>query len=144
METMLGPVAHLLRFAEDIEEGAHVDPGVSLLRHGVEAVLTLAASMERDACMAGHEGPSSAETDELQYHIDKVTRFACAFGYDAVDEVGVLVIVLVCGIWKSSRCTNRRVSVLTSPCLFVCDDVHTRCTRSLHTLALCGTPLVCL
>ena len=29
---------------------------------------------------------------------------------------------------------------LTSPCLFVCDDVHTRCIRSSRTPALCGAP----
>lgn len=50
--------------------------------------------------MAGHEGPSSADADELQLQGDKVIQFACSLGFDEVDEVGVLVIMLVCGIWK--------------------------------------------
>ncbi|CAN0322620.1 unnamed protein product, partial [Ectocarpus fasciculatus] len=42
--------------------------------------------MDRDASMAGHEGPSSAEADELRHQGDKVIQFACALGFDAVDE----------------------------------------------------------
>ncbi|CAN0439265.1 unnamed protein product, partial [Ectocarpus sp. 12 AP-2014] len=85
-ETMIECAARLLRFADALEEGAHVDPRVSLLRYGVEAVVMLAGAMDRDASMAGHEGPSSADADELRHQGDKVIKFACALGFDAVDE----------------------------------------------------------
>jgi len=97
-ETMIEYAARLLRFADELEEGGH--PRASLLRHGVEAVLTLVGSIDRDASMAGHEGPSSTDADELRHQGDKVIQFACALGFDAVDEVGVLDIMLVCDIWK--------------------------------------------
>ena len=103
---MLECVARLLPFADELEEGAHVDPRVSLLRHAAEAVLTLASCIDRDASTAGHEGPSSADAEELHRQGDKVIQFACALGFDAVDEAGVLVIMLVCGIWKWSLCLS--------------------------------------
>ncbi|CAM9725977.1 unnamed protein product, partial [Ectocarpus sp. 13 AM-2016] len=85
-ETMIEYAARLLRFADELEEGADVDSRVSLLRHGVEAVLTLAGAIDRDSSTAGHEGPSSADADELRHQGDKVIQFACALGFDAVDE----------------------------------------------------------
>eukprot|EP00903_Cladosiphon_okamuranus_P005758 g5710.t1 len=83
---MIEYAARLLWFADELEAGDHVDSRVSLLRHGVEAVLTLAGSIERDASMAGHEGPSSADADELRHEGEKVMQFAYALGFDAVDE----------------------------------------------------------
>ena len=100
---MIEYAARLLRFADKLEVGGH--PRASLVRYGVEAVQTLADSIDRDASMAGHEGPSSADADELRHQEDKVIQFACALGFDAVDEVGV-IIMLVCDIWKRSGCTS--------------------------------------
>lgn len=98
-ETMIECVARLLRFADELEEGE--DPRASLVRYGVEAVLALHGSIDRDASMAGHEGPSSADADELRHQGEKVIQFACALGFDPVEEVGVLVIMLACDIqWK--------------------------------------------
>eukprot|EP00903_Cladosiphon_okamuranus_P017889 g16462.t1 len=81
---MIECVARLLRFADELEEGE--DPRASLVRYGVEAVLTLAGSIDRDASMAGHEGPSSADADELRHQGEKVIQFACALGFDPVEE----------------------------------------------------------
>ncbi|CAM9594863.1 unnamed protein product, partial [Ectocarpus sp. 8 AP-2014] len=72
--------------ADELEEGEDVDSRVPLLRHAVETVLTLAGSIDRDANMAGHEGPSSADADDLRHQGEKVIQFACALGFDAIDE----------------------------------------------------------
>ncbi|CAN0397898.1 unnamed protein product, partial [Ectocarpus sp. 12 AP-2014] len=83
-ETMIECVARLLRFADELEEGE--DPRASLVGYGVEAVLALDGSIDRDASMAGHEGPSSADIDELRHQGEKVIQFACALGFDPVEE----------------------------------------------------------
>ena len=102
---MIECLARLLRFADELEVGGH--PRASLVRYGVEAVQKLADSIDRDASMAGHEGPSSADADELRHQGEKVIQFACAFGFDPVEEVGVLVIMLACDIqWKWSLRTS--------------------------------------
>ncbi|CAN0388528.1 unnamed protein product [Pylaiella littoralis] len=81
---MIECVARLLRFADELEEGE--DPRASLVRYGVEAVLTLAGSIDRDASTAGHEGPSSADADELRHQGEKLIQFSCALGFDPVEE----------------------------------------------------------
>ena len=97
--------ARLLRFADELEEGAH--PSAALLRYVAETFLTLAGSMDRDTGKAGHEGPSRAEADELRRNRDKMIQFACTLGFDTFGEVGVLVIMLACGIqWKWSLRTS--------------------------------------
>ena len=104
---MIEYAARLLRLADELEEGSDVDSRASLLRYGVEAVLTLAGAMDRESSMAGHEGPSSAEADELRHEGDKVIRFACALGFDAVDEVGGLLSCWYAVYGKTSVCTVR-------------------------------------